>query len=1121
MALKAAQEAHPLNNGRPTIAVLIGTMTSEYHEEIMRGADYIARQKGYNLIGFSGGAISSRDPFSLTRDSAFDLVNLNFIDGIISPFSSHTRFLNKQDSQAFIKRFSSVPIVNIGSEMTGMSNIITNYENGMTELFKHLYEHHGYRRIALLRGPQNHASSNVRTAIYKKLLAQYQLPFDKALVVHANFKTEHARSKIKASLEQLDEPVDAIISVNDNQAFGAIKACHDLNLKVPQDIAITGSMNTLHCSFSTPTLTSVSEPLFELGSRAATELINLIEKGNKPKKISTTTSLMVRESCGCKGLAKNEAYQIQEDGRPEGPVKYPAYTGSQLFYEQVVKSYKGGITHQQVKNLFSLFEQALDNNDFESFFLQLQNKLSKTLKSEEISLWLTFIAKLQLGSLKHLKSCDNQQALLHFMERLIILKKEVEQSAIKFQRFETDYYLNYFRNIVNKLNSSFDLSNINNADILQLSELYISTYQHIEHGKLTAQNIISVRNKKFIDADSNDYPAKNLLPLTVPQYKERFTLMVFPLSFRDQALGFMVMNLSERKGTAFENLRAIISSALKNENLIQDLTHAEARFSDIAHSTSNWLWETDENHCFTYCSDSSLNIIGYSNQALKGLKIDHFHLDEAGSYIESMLNQEDLVSVESWCRHKNGRIICLLISAKPVFKDKIFQGYRGVFEDITEQKLQQDKIQKLAYSDILTGLPNRARFQEQLQQTLSFAARDNTSFCLMLFDLDHFKHINDTLGHSAGDKLLIELATRLKPALRSYDFLARLGGDEFIIIMPNISEESFVIAAAQRLLKAVQPAFILNNKPKHNTLSIGISIYPHDGKTADTLLQKADEAMYQAKLRGRNGYVFYDKALEKKSRIRKKYIKVLRDALNKQQLTVHYQGQVTSQQAQLIGFEALVRIENAQQGLISPHHFIPLAEELGLINQIDEWVFEKVCADHIKWTEMGVNKPRISINLSAIQLQQTSTLERYISIMQRYQVPAEYIQIEITENALIENEQTALFILQGFKRYGLSIALDDFGTGHSSLNCINLYPIDCIKVDRSFIKDAIHNPKNKAVIQGMVLIAQRLGLKIIAEGVETEAQYQFIKALGCDEIQGYYFYRPEPLSILKNTLTKR
>jgi EAL domain-containing protein (putative c-di-GMP-specific phosphodiesterase class I) len=285
-------------------------------------------------------------------------------------------------------------------------------------------------------------------------------------------------------------------------------------------------------------------------------------------------------------------------------------------------------------------------------------------------------------------------------------------------------------------------------------------------------------------------------------------------------------------------------------------------------------------------------------------------------------------------------------------------------------------------------------------------------------------------------------------------------------------------------------------------------LFPNDGVDAHDLLKKGDSAMYQAKSQGRNGYVFYDKLLEQKNTLRNMYEEILHEALATGGFILHYQPQVSVHTGCIVGFEALVRIQNSRKGIVAPNNFIPLAEELGLIGQIDEWVFDKACAQHVAWRSLGLKNTRLSINLSALQLRNDSVLDTYIKILESHHVDPGDIQIEITENALIENERVALKILQGFKNHGISIALDDFGTGYSSLSCINLYPIDTIKIDRSFVTDAVDNPRNKAIIQGTVLIATNLNLKIIAEGVETQDQYAFIKQLGCHEIQGYYFYKP-------------
>lgn len=1112
MSSCSMSEQHALKNGLPTIAVLSGSMTSAYQEGIMLGVNHVAEKKGYNVIGFCGGVLNSSNPLTLAREEIFNLVDMDIISGVISPFSAHTHLLDKQSKEQFIDRFSGVPTINIGSHIDGFTNVITDYETGLNELFEHLYHVHGHRNIVLLRGPKGHASSEKRMEIYKALLAKYDLPFDPDLVIYGNLNASTTKSIGEDFLTQNTKPFDAVIAINDNQAVGFIELLKDSGLRVPEDITVVGSMDTLEGEFASSPLTSIHEPLFALGRAAAMELIEQIEGKTPSSDIYIPTSLMIRKSCGCDSSFYHQTETVlnrsEEKQFNQGEDEDFIFKDTKAYSDGLVKRYKGGIIKSEVTSLLIEYQQAIYNKKFESFLKTLQLKLEESLKSEDIIIWLALTSKLKLSTLRYLEFEEDKQSLITFMACLIKLKNDFEQVAIKFQRFESEYYLNYFRTVVNNLNSTFDLTGIKKytVDILQLSDFYISIFQDLNADTVIAKNIISVRQNETVELDNKNFIANRLLPNDIEVYKKRFTLMVFPLSFRKTPFGFMVINLSHRKGTAFESLRSIISSALKNEMLIQDLTKAEKRFSDIAHSTSNWLWETDVNNEFTYCSDSANYIIGYSPEHLIGKKLNEFNINHG--CLDSMFNHGHLIDVECWYRHYSGRIICLLVSAKPIIMDGIFSGYRGVFEDITDQREQENKIKNLAYSDTLTGLANRTAFQDKLTEIIALSEKNKSKFALMFIDLDHFKHINDSMGHAAGDLLLIKLAGRLNQSIRSNDIVARLGGDEFIIILPDIKEKSEVIVIAERIFNNIKQPIIIHDKPVYSALSLGVSLYPSDGEDAQSLLRKGDNAMYQAKSQGRNGYSFYDKSLEEENALRNLCEDVLREALATNGFVLHYQPQVSAQTGKIVGFEALVRIINEHKGLISPNHFIPLAEELGLIDQIDEWVFEEACAQHAIWRRENLERTRLSINLSALQLRNDSVLDIYIEIIERYNIAPEDIQLEITENTLIENEHTALKILQGFKEYGVSIALDDFGTGYSSLNCISLYPIDTIKIDRSFVKDAVDNPKHKAIIKGIVLIASSLDLNIVAEGVETEEQYEFIKKLGCHEIQGYYFYKP-------------
>ncbi|MDK9737102.1 EAL domain-containing protein [Vibrio sp. D404a] len=1097
-------------------------MTSHYHEGIMRGAAHVAEQHNYNVIGFCGGVIKSTDHLTLARDKVFDLVNMGLISGVISPFSSHMRFVNVRESAEFIHQFSKVPIVNIGSKISPYTSISTDYETGFAELFDHFVNVHHFRKILLIRGPEHHASSEKRMHIYREQLEKYDIPFDPDLVLYSDLKRRSAKQELECFLSDKNKPIDAVITINDNQALGVVDACQELKIKVPQDLAVVGSMDTLEGAFSEPPLTSIREPLFELGRAAAIEVIAQIEGHAPVDEVKIPTSLVIRESCGCNTPELITNNQTQADSLHHIS-KQSIFDDTHEHIVQVIAQHKGAISNELVQHALDQFQDALENNNYADLLTSLKQNLDDSLESDDVLFWLEVSSKFQINALRYFELSSDPAALTRFIAALTTLKNRIEQTAIKFQSFETEYYLNYFRAIVNNLNASFDLGTIKKyaIDILKLSEMYISIFNDAHADTLTATNIISVRNKQPIPSDKQVFNASHLIPSNVEAYQQRYSLMVFPLSFANKPIGFMTVNLSNRKGTAFENLRAIISSALKNEMLIQDLKKAEERFSDIAHSTSNWLWETNLDNCFTYCSHSSSEIIGYRPSDLIGKPINSHNIQDNNSYINAMQGQQNLVDVECWFKHQDGRIVCLLASAKPITKNGAFSGYRGVFEDITEKRLQEEKIKNLAYSDVLTGLPNRTLFQDKLDETIRFSSRDNKKFAIMFIDLDHFKYINDSMGHAAGDQLLVKLSERLNQSLRSRDVLARLGGDEFVIILPDIKTEQEMVDVAQRIFESLKREVIVCDKPIFVTLSLGISIYPNDGLDAETLLKRGDSAMYQAKSQGRNGYAFYNKQIEQKNIRRNTHEVILREAIATHSFVLHYQPQVSVETGKIIGFEVLVRIQNKELGIVPPNNFIPLAEELGLIGQIDQWVFENACAQYHTWQSQGLSDVRLSINLSAIQLRSNAVLNKYIQIMEAHKINPHNIQLEITENALIDNEDVALEVLTGFKEYGVSIALDDFGTGYSSLSCINLYPIDTVKIDRSFVSDAIDNKKNQAIIKGTKLIADQLNLNIVAEGVETLSQFRTIAQLGCHEIQGYYFYKPMPALTAQQLLEKQ
>jgi diguanylate cyclase (GGDEF)-like protein/PAS domain S-box-containing protein len=1105
-----------LHNGRKTIAVMIGDLSSIYQEQIMRGIHDAAQEKGFNIVAFSGGAINSTNLLDECRYKIFEIIDTSKFDGIILPMSSHGRYLDKQQTYDYMKKISSIPLVNIGGYMEGYTNIISDFEVGLSNLFEHLVNVHGYRRIAFFRGPRNHQSSEERMRIYMKLLKKHDISFDENLIIYGNLTKVSGEDSVKELLDVRGESCEAIICVNDNQALGAMDSLKKRGINIPQDIAVTGTLGSKSGMFCDPPLTTIKESIYDLGRTALFTLADKLEGKKQPSKILIPTELIIRNSCGCETEIVKKHYECTMDLSDFQSEKYDfeTYDFNEIKKQciDIFIKHRCSSGYKSIENLIAKYNYAMTYGEYMPFVIDLRKQLEKVLKTADIIPWLSIVSVFEYRLLRTLNIISNPKVFMPFLEDLISLKDEFQYNSSIFQSYKTDFYIYYLRLIISNINSTFDLKLVTNytVEILDLSELYISLYEKKNKISDKSINMIAIRNKKIVNLEEEErrFTTRDLIPQCIEPYKERYTFIIFPLSYKDNQLGFFTVNLSKEEGKLYKNIQAIISTALKIEHKIQELQEAEERFSDIAHSTYDWLWETNEKNKFTYCSNNVFKFLGYTEQEMIGKSIFEFSMLENIIYDKYMESKEDLIGIECWKQHKNRSMVCLLISGKPIFKNSIFIGYRGVFKDITQAKLQEENIKKLAYYDILTGLPNRTMFSDKLEITMKLAEKEKTQFAVMFLDMDRFKYVNDSMGHAVGDTLLKKVTELLKICTPVEGSLARLGGDEFTVIIPNIKQKEEAIEVAKKMLNTLIAPIIINGKQIFVTISIGIAIYPVDGENSISILKNADTAMYRAKDKGRNQYVFYDKHIEKNNQKRIKFEELLYNAIENGEFIVEYQPQIDSYTKKINGVEALVRIYNKDHGIVAPDNFIPLAEELGVIQHVDGWVFEKICKQYNILIEKGRRKIRIAVNISPLLLKNEELVDKYMKNIRKYNVNPSDIILEITENALIENEDIALKILNEFKKHGINIALDDFGTGHSSLHCINIYPIDIIKIDRMFVKDALYNPKNIAIINGIVSMANSLNMKVIAEGVETIEEYNLMKRLGCNEIQGYYFSKP-------------
>lgn len=438
----------------------------------------------------------------------------------------------------------------------------------------------------------------------------------------------------------------------------------------------------------------------------------------------------------------------------------------------------------------------------------------------------------------------------------------------------------------------------------------------------------------------------------------------------------------------------------------------------------------------------------------------------------------------------------------------------GITRDTTERKHQEERIRYLANFDHLTGLPNRTQLDNRIKDLLSFSKRNNTHFVVIFLDLDRFKEINDSLGHSVGDTLLIESSTRLISLLREEDTVARLGGDEFIILLPNTQVEG-AAQVAQKLLDAFKTSFHIENHELSISISIGISLYPNDGTDFETLYKNADTAMYRAKRSGRDTFYFFTDEMQRFSIRNLELGNALRHALNRNELHLHYQPQFSALDGTIIGAEALLRWTHPDFGVVSPTEFIPIAEENGTILSIGEWVLRTAVHQAKTWMDQGYPPIIMAVNLSAVQFRSSNLPLRISTILQEVGLPAEYLELELTESMAMHDPQRAINVMNDLNERGVRMSIDDFGTGYSSLNYLKKFNIYKLKIDQSFIRDIDIDPEDKAIVAAIIIMAKSLGLQTIAEGVETIEQLEYLREQGCGEIQGYYFSKPLPKEVFE------
>lgn len=569
-----------------------------------------------------------------------------------------------------------------------------------------------------------------------------------------------------------------------------------------------------------------------------------------------------------------------------------------------------------------------------------------------------------------------------------------------------------------------------------------------------------------------------------------------------------------------------------HETVRHQLERSESLHRYIVNNSPDIVFMLDDHGRFCFLNNKISALLGYRPGDLIG---KHFRVlldDEEASHTTTIfsdpgISSERPVTFEVSLRDSGAALAArhFEITAFPVTQGgwpatlsdrhedrepELQPRYYGIARDVTERKEAEAFISFQAYHDLLTRLPNRALFRDRLEMALSQANRNGQRLAVMFLDLDRFKVINDTLGHATGDRLLQSVTHRLEKCLRKGDTLSRFGGDEFTLLLPAISDREQAASTANKLIEVLRAPFRLDNQDIYIGVSIGVAIYPEAGSDTEQLIRNADLAMYQIKSRGKDSYCFFDDSMLVDNSARLSLERDLRRAIRKGELTVHYQPQVCLGSGRITGLEALVRWQHPDRGLLLPAEFLPLAAETNLIAEISHQVLERACTEVGQWIAEGYPDLRLAINLSPVQVEHPMFTQQLVTHLQRLDFPPSNLEIEITENVIMNDLEQVTHTLRELASHGVRIAIDDFGTGYSSLNYLHHLPIHILKIDRSFVQDIRSEEDGACIVNAVIAMAKGLKLEIVAEGVETREQLNYLAANQCDHVQGFLFGRPQP-----------
>ncbi|MBU2894259.1 EAL domain-containing protein [Colwellia sp. D2M02] len=759
-------------------------------------------------------------------------------------------------------------------------------------------------------------------------------------------------------------------------------------------------------------------------------------------------------------------------------------------------------------------------NENKTFITEISQLMSTPVLTIQQNLLVHELsAKFRSHAIRHFIVVDNNNSPIGIVSQSDVIKSQGIEHYLQAKKVANSY-----KKITESLNQQHSLNCVaQHMKNTQRSAALIYHTQRQQYGIVTERDLLTILTGVQYNNDSAwhyaNYPLQTVNSNTslYSAYQHLINNNIRHLAVcnsHDEIIGLLTMDniMSDIELAYVEELHQIVQQrdvALKKSK--QHLLIAEK----IIEASLDGIMITNANGSIMSVNPAFTKVTGYQADEVIGKRSN---ILSSGLHCASFYHElwqtiltEGVWQGEIWNKRKNGEVYPQWLTIIEISESKQKnQTFAAIFSDISDRKMAEKRIENLAFYDELTQLPNRRLFYDRIDIALASAHRNQEKVALFFIDLDYFKDINDNYGHRVGDQLLQSIAKRLTDSIKEGDTVARLGGDEFTLLLTEIKEVSHISKICQRVIDQVRQPYHIDGHTLQVTTSIGIAVYPDDGTNETELLKNADIAMYRAKDIGRNSFQLFTPAMNAQSLERSLMQNHFRLALKNNELILNYQLQKNILNDEIHGVETLLRWSNPTLGQVSPAQFIPMAEELGLIAEVDNWVLAQACQQRKTWLDNGVNCGRIAVNISPLHFHQGDLIASVKSILSISQLPPELLEIEVTESCFIKQLDNAANILQELKKMGIKIALDDFGTGFSSLSYLTRLPIDIIKIDASFIAKLPNNYREAQITSAIIMLAQNLELEIVAEGVENEAQMSFLLEHGCNIIQGYLYSKPAP-----------